>query len=469
MRGVLLRAQSAISRRVTVAADPYAPGHLGELTQIIDPDLVDAVVAETGRVQRRLRQVPSRVVVYLVLASALFGRCGWLSVWGKLTRSLPGVAAVTASALTQARQRVGAAPLRRLFTTLAGPLAGPDTAGAFWRGLRTVIFDGTLLAVPDDARLTSWLPKRSGRQLTWGYPQLRLVMLIESGTRAVLGAAFGPERGDGCGEVAYARRLLAALRTGMLLLADAGYDTAVFAIDVEATGAQFLIRSGAARNPTIACPLRDGSYLAWLTHGANRLQVRIIEAEVSVITKDGRRRTEHWRLITSLLDPVRYPATDLARLYHERWEVETTLASIKSTMLDGRVLRSRREVLLEQELYALLTVYQALITVAVDAAASAPGLDCDRISFTVLIETARDLVIAGRGITPAGNALVGEIARAVLDRPLPPRRQRTKARCRKVRTSKYPAWSSQPTSTQTYTIDTKIAIFEQPLTARRRP
>jgi hypothetical protein len=173
----------------------YAPGHLGKLTQIVDFALVDAVLEETGTLERRLRLLPSRVVVHFVLALALFEDCSYRGVWGKLVAGLEGLALVrpAISSLSRARRRIGAAPLRRLFETLAGPVAHRGQAGAFWRGLRTVAVDGTLLHTPDESTFTWRYPKRSGDHREFGYPLLRLVVLIECGSRAVMAAAFGPE------------------------------------------------------------------------------------------------------------------------------------------------------------------------------------------------------------------------------------------------------------------------------------
>lgn len=463
--------QCVINSEITVAAGVFAPGHLGELTQVIDFDLVDAVLAETGRTQKRVRLLPARVVVYFVLALALFASCGYRRVWAKLGSGLAplALAAPGSSALTQARRRVGAKPLRRLFEVLAGPVARPGTPGAFWRGLRTVIIDGTLLAVPDDAAVTGRYGKRSGATLSWGYPQARLLALVECGTRAILAATFGPEIGNGTGEKSYARDLVGGLRADMLLLADAGFDSAALLAQITATGARFLVRSGASRRPLILRVLSDGSYLAVLPHRDGPLAVRMVEAWVTVTLADGRARTEPWRLVTNLLDHHRYPATDLIALYHQRWEIETAIRSIKSTILDGRVLRSHRPDDIDQEVHALLCVYQAIIRIAVDAADSVPGLDPDRISFTVICETARNQVINAHGVIPTQIELVGQIGRAALAHLLPPRRQRTKTRCRKVATSKYSPKAGWSPATQPYTLDTKIAIFEEPLTARRKP
>lgn len=158
---------------------------------------MDAVLEETGTRERRLRLLPSRVVVYFVLALALFEDHSYRGVCCKLVAGLEGLTLVrpAASSLSRARRRIGVAPLRRLFQVLAGPVAHQGQAGVFYRGLRTVAVDGTLLHVPDDEAVTWRSPKRAGEGPEFGYPLLRLLVLVECGTRAVLAAAFGLELG----------------------------------------------------------------------------------------------------------------------------------------------------------------------------------------------------------------------------------------------------------------------------------
>jgi hypothetical protein len=145
--GVSLREHSVIHRTVTVAAGRFAPGHLGELTQVVPFEMVDEVFADTGAVQARIRDLPSRVVVYLLLAAGLFAQCGYQQVWARLTSGLDrlAVSAPASSALAQARRRVGAKPLAALFALLAGPAAGAQR----WRGLLVCAIDGTTMSVPD--------------------------------------------------------------------------------------------------------------------------------------------------------------------------------------------------------------------------------------------------------------------------------------------------------------------------------
>ena len=194
---VPLRPQSAtttITRAVTVAAGVFAPGHLGELTQYLPFELVDDILEQTRTVQRRLRDLPSRVGVYFVLALGMFPRLGYARVWGKLTAGLAGLPVPRPSekALRDLRRRLGPAPLKALFEVVAGPLAQPGTPGVRFAGLRTVAFDGlNSLKVPDTGRNRSWLGKIRYRMGLAGYPTLRLMALAETGTRGLLGAAMG--------------------------------------------------------------------------------------------------------------------------------------------------------------------------------------------------------------------------------------------------------------------------------------
>jgi hypothetical protein len=473
-----LLGQCVITREIVVAEGVFAPGHLGELTQILDFDLVDAVAAETGTVQRRVRRLPTRVVIYFVLALALFEHSGYRRVWAKLTAGLAALNVVTptSGALARARRRVGPAPLRALFEAISGVVARPGTPGAFWRGLRVVAFDATTMHVPEALcrnGFTKRAGKRAGVEVTFGYPLLRLSVLVECGTRAVIAAVFGPEsEGEKGGDRGHAERLLHAVRAGMLVLADAGYDSWTLLRDIAATNAEFLCRSTARRTPLVLRELSDGSYLSAIGYG--RLKVRIIEAWVTVTWADGTVTRQQWRLVTSLLDHRRHPAGDLINLYHRRWQVETTYLSIKSTILDGRVLRSHRPADIDQEIWALLTVYQTIIRMAVDAIDASPdtrpGTRPDRISFTAALQTAADQVTAAAGIiTPTGATLIGVIGRAVLDELLPPPRPRGKARTRKNPTSKYTANTGAfPRTSLTYTITTTVTIMEEGLTPRTR-
>lgn len=427
-------ATGTLARAVTVACGLFAPGHLGELTAVVPVELVDAVLAEHGGRERRLRRLPSRVGVYFVLAMCLFPEVGYLLVWDKLVGALGDGAPARpcARALRELRRRVGAAPVKALFGVLAGPVAQPATPGVRFDRWRTVSFDGcSSTKAPDSARNRAWLGKQRAED---GYPMLQVMTLVETGTRALLGAVFGPRDS---GESAYATRLLHLLRPDMLVLWDKGFDADAFLAAVAATGAQLLGRMRAHRTPPVLARLNDGSYLSRLA-GVN---VRIIEASITVACADGTRFEGAYRLVTTLTDHRRHPAGVLVRLYHERWEHESAYYALRHTLAQGRILRSKDPAGIEQEIWALLTVYQALRTAMCDAVETAPGTDPDRAAFTIAHQAARDELIRGHTPAPAGPGRIGARVLAAL---LPRRRTRVSARTVKAGNSRYQAHARQP-------------------------
>ncbi|WP_405182255.1 transposase domain-containing protein [Nocardia sp. NBC_01377] len=389
------------------------------------------VLVETRSVQRRLRDLPSRVGVYFLLAMCLFPEVGYRAVWDKLTASLTGipVPAPTAKALRDLRRRVGVAPMRRLFDVLAGPLAQPSTPGVRFGRYRMVSFDGcTSQKVPATARNRAWLRATAH----YPYPMLELMTLVETGTRAVIGAVFGPTE---LGETGYARKLLHLLRPDMLVLWDRGFDSNDFLVEVRATGAEVLGRARANRRIPVLTRLTDDSYLAVIAG----IGVRIIDAQITVTCIDGTVFTADYRLVTTLTDARRYPAATLVGLYHQRSEHESAYYALRHTIMAGRVLRSGDPVGVEQEMWALRSLYQVLRTVMVDAAESRPGTDPDRCSFAIAFHTARDQVLTADGVVPTGtgSGFLGQIGVRFLGHLLPPRRQRVSTRKVKSPMSRY--------------------------------
>jgi Insertion element 4 transposase N-terminal/Transposase DDE domain len=432
-----LDVKSVISRVTMVAAGRFAPGHLGELTQLVPFEMVDEALAEAGGGQRRVRDLPSRVVVYLLLAACLFPELGYPGVWRKLTAGLPGipVAAPTAAALAQARRRVGTGPLRFLFGLLRGPAVLPAGRGMRWHGLLACAVDGTILTVPDTAANLARYSKQNCFNGGTGYPQVRLLVLVACGTRTVIDAVFGP---TSKGEITYVPGLLASLRPGMIMLADRNFGSGALAAQIMQAGADFAIRVRTGRGAPGLPVLRrgrDGSYLSRF----GGIPVRVIDAQVTIVTAAGR-RTGRCRLVTSLLDEHQHPAGSLIRLYHERWEIETAYLELKSTLLDGRVLRARTPAGLDQEIHALLVAYQVLRTAMADAVSTQPGTDPDRASFTIAWQAARDQITSATGIiTGPAPDLAGIIGRQVLSALLPRRRLRNSPRIVKRAISKYQA------------------------------
>ena len=224
--------------------------------------------------------------------------------------------------------------MRRLFEILAGPLGQPRTPGIMFRGYRTVSFDGCKsVKVPDTVKNRAWLGKQNASNGETGYPALALMALVETGTRALLGAVFGP---GAEGETGQARELLPLLDESMLLLTDRGFGGGGFLAAVAATKAQFLVRVTSTRRLPVLRHLPDGSFLSVI----GGVKVRIITAAVTVTCHDGTTYGGTYRLATTLLGHRAYPAGALMTLYHERWQHEITYLALRHTLLQGRVLRS---------------------------------------------------------------------------------------------------------------------------------
>lgn len=453
-----------------MAGGRFAPGHLGELTRIVPFEMVDAALADTGTVQQRVRLLPSRVVVYLLLAAGLFTEIGWSQIWTRLCAGLTGLAVSTPSpgALAAARARIGVAPLQALFDLLRGAEtgcvrvgAGAGRAGVFWRGRLVTAVDGTILCCPQTrANLTEFHKGGSSHGTTTGYPMVRMLALVACGTRTIIDAVFGSDR---TGEIGYAGRLLGSIQAGMIVLGDRNFAAAELLDALSVTGADLLVRVKNQRRLPVCRTLADGSFVSRI----GRVEVRVIMAQVTITTSETS-RTETYRLVTTVLDPS-VPAAEIVGLYHERWEIETCFAELKATSLGGRVLRSRTPTGIAQEIYALLITYQALRVAISDATLHRPDIDPDRGSFTVALHAARDqLVTAAAVIADTVIDLLGTIGRHVLDQLLPARRVRTNPRVVKRAISKYVA-STAKGRQRGPSRPAKITIEIEPILTTRPP
>ncbi|MFF2412820.1 IS4 family transposase, partial [Streptomyces sp. NPDC058092] len=362
---------------------------LGVLTRAFTPDLVDEVVAGCGRVEQRQRLLPARVVVYFVLAMCLFSGQGYEEVGRLLTQGLErqgrwakGWRVPTSGAIGRARLRLGPEVLKALFARVCRPVAVPGSRGAWFRGLRLVAVDGTTFDLPDTVANAGFFgrPGTGRGQGRSAYPQARVAALVECGTHAVFAAEVGPLAVH---ETVLAGRLFSSLTGGMLLMADRGFLGFDLWRAAAATGADLLWRVRSNTVLPVVTSLPDGSYLSEIVAArdknrrADPARVRVIEYTLGPRGKDG----TVYRLVTTLLDPDTAPAAELAALYAERWEIETTLDEIKTHLGGPRlVLRSQHPAGAEQEIFAFLLVHHAVRDL-MHGAARQQGHDPDRISF----------------------------------------------------------------------------------------
>jgi hypothetical protein len=207
------------------------------------------------------------------------------------------------------------APLRVLFDLLRGPGTGPGTKGVYWRGRLVTAIDSTMMCCPDTEANLRVCRRGGGHHGGTGYPMIRVLALVACGTRTIIDATFGC---IGIGETTYTRELLPALRRGMILLADRNFAARDLIIAVADTGAELLIRVKTGRKLPVCRHLGNGSYVSRI----GTVEVQVINCEITITTKAGH-RSEVYRLITTILDPD-IPATEISRLYRQRWEIETS-------------------------------------------------------------------------------------------------------------------------------------------------
>jgi hypothetical protein len=377
---------------------------IGLLTSAFTPEAVDAAVAATESAEVRSRLLPARVTVYYVLAMCLFSGQGyeevmrllvggleWMSRWRRAW-ALPSTAAIA-----KARARLGAEPLRALFQATVRPLATDATRGAWYRGLRLVAMDGATLDVPDTTENDGTFGRPgSGRGEGKGaFPQIRLVGVAECGTHAMFSAAIGPYSTP---ERALAAQVLPALQPGMLLMADRGFIGYELWQGAAATGADLLWRATSVFSLPVLRELSDGSYLSHLIRKDRQpIPVRVIEYTID----DGRAPAdEHYRLVTTLLDPDQAPALELAELYAQRWEFETALDELKTHQRGAKVvLRSKSPDGVEQEVWGFLLVHWAIRDLMHTAALDG-DVDPDRVSFIRTLRLARRTVTEQAAFSP---------------------------------------------------------------------
>ncbi|MGC1511822.1 MAG: IS4 family transposase [Acidimicrobiales bacterium] len=380
---------------------------VGLLTRVFPPEVVDEVIDAAGRKERRHRSLPARVMTYFAVGLALHSEGSYEDVLGFMTDglawALPDAEPVklpSKSAIFQARDRLGAEPVKMLFERVVVPLATSETPGAFLAGRRLVALDGTCLDVADSDVNDEFFGRPGvNKGERSAFPQARLVAVAECGTHALFDAVVGP-----CttGENTLARELIGRLDPGMLVLADRGFCGFPLWSLASGTGADLLWRANSVMKPAPIRTLDDGSWLAEFRPSghagrkAEPLTIRVIDYEID----DGRDPSGPYRLFTTLLDPVEAPASELAQAYAQRWEIEVAFDELKTHQRGARaVLRSKSPALVEQEIWGYLCCHYAIRTLMFEAAHDA-GVDPDRVSFTTALRITRRSLSQARDFSP---------------------------------------------------------------------
>jgi hypothetical protein len=380
---------------------------LGVIARFFPLERIREVLQQTHRESVRERDLPAHVVVYYVIALALYMR----SSYGEVLRTLlegvrwllgPStlVKGAGKSGISQARSRVGVEPLKKLYEAVVAPIAHKRTKGAWYRKWRLTSLDGSTLDVADTQKNDREFGRPPSKRGSSAFPKLRFVALLESGTHVLWGATLGSYAE---GETTLASKVVPSLRAGMLCLADRLFFGYKLWQTAAGTGADLLWRVKRTVRLDLERRLPDGSYLSYVyastadrRHRRDGILVRVI-----VYRLKGVKGAELYRLITTILDPQQAPAAELAALYHERWEIETALDELKTHLRGAAiVLRSKTPALVKQEFYGLLMAHYAVRALMHEAALKADE-DPDHLSFQHTVQVVRRRMTRAVAIPPS--------------------------------------------------------------------
>jgi hypothetical protein len=383
---------------------------LGVIAKYVPAETVHSVLKETKRTSARQRDLPAHVIVYYVIALALYMRSSYREVLRCLLEGVqwlidPSVRVKVAgkSGISQARRRLGSAPLKALFEAVARPVATPETRGAWYRQWRLVTLDGSTLDVADTAENEKDFGRPGASRGASAYPKIRFVGLLENGTHALFAASMARYATD---ELTLAEDVIPALRKGMLCLADRFFPSYKLWQQAGRTGADLLWRTRQNARLDVDRRFRDGSYLSHIYSSTsdrrnhrNGIAVRVIDYRLKGV--EG--ADPIYRLITTILDPQLAPAKELASLFPERWEIETTFDELKTHLRGAQiVLRSKTPELVRQEFYGLLMAHFAIRGLMHEAALRADE-DPDRISFLHSTRVVQRRMARFVAIPPSGH------------------------------------------------------------------
>lgn len=374
-------------------------GHLSEIAKSVPESfaglcknlneawLDEALGLVGGRATLRRRKLPVERAMWIVIGMALFRDRSIQEVVAHLDLALPkgtSCEGISPGAIPLARERLGVAPVQRLFELTAKHWALRPAESERWRGLSLFAVDGTCLRVPDTAANDDEFGRPGSNRSSAGYPQVRLVALLALQSRILAGLAYSPYH---AGELTVARSIWPSIPDNSLSILDRAYN------------------SFWDFNTLRSAPGFENRH--WLVRKSSTLTWRTIEKlgpgdEIVEFEPSSRLRKEHPEIpatlrarmikfhvpgyrpttvITSLLDPVAFPADEIAKLYHFRWEIEIAYDEIKTDLLDRlESLRSLKPDGIRQEIAGIGIAYN-LVRVEMARVAADEGVSPNRISF----------------------------------------------------------------------------------------
>jgi hypothetical protein len=367
------------------------------LARVFPAEVVNDVLDQHKRNSKRVRSFPAVAGVYYCMALSLYPEAAYEEVFAVICQGLAWAARsakperISSASISAGRTKIGEEPLRDLVQRCCVPMAQEQFhPQAFYRGLRLVAMDGSHFELPDEVDNVAHFGRPGSRTGIAGYPQAQCAVLVECVTHAILAANVGPYA---AGEWTVCQPLLAALKPGMLCMADRGFNGFEHWRQASQSGAQLLWRCGSNRLLPRNQELGDGSYLSTISpSGVGKAQaqeqaivVRVIEYALPGLPEG----QPSYRLLSSLLDPEQAPALELAALYHQRWHVEEVFDELKTHLLRSRrVLRSKRPALVRQEFYGWVLAHYA-VRWLLHQGATRHRLPHDKLSFASHIQLLR--------------------------------------------------------------------------------
>lgn len=383
---------------------------LGVIAKTFPKEKVKEILTRCGKLSKRERDLPSHVVVYYVIALALYMNVSYKQVLRLLLEGVKWILGPDArvkvtgtSGISQARERIGSEVMENLHDEVVAPIAVRSktrtTRGAWYGKWRIVSIDGSTLDVADAGGNAEAFGRPGGQGGEGAYPQIRFVSLVENGTHVLFGSRMGDYH---TGETVLAKETLGFLKEGMLCLADRGFFSFPLWRQARDTNAELLWRMKKNSKLPREKRLSDGSFLSRIydsrdtKHIGESVVVRVIEYTLVGVPD----AEPVYRLITTILDPAQAPAKELAALYQERWEIENAFDEFKTHLRGNRIiLRSKRPDLVRQEFYGFMMAHYAIRGIIHEAALKADE-DPDRLSYIHAVHVIRRKMAAAAAISP---------------------------------------------------------------------
>lgn len=424
--------------------DGRLPDSFEGLKSKLDVEWIRSALATHDAATVRNRKLAAGQVVWLVVGMGLYRDRPIAELVGRLDLVLPDSngkrQSVSEGAITPARDRVGADPLRELFQTTARHWALASAEQHRWRGLMVLGADGTTLRVADSAenREAFGLPGSSRRSA--GYPQIRAVGLMVLRSHLLLDFAFA---GYHVGETTLATPILQNVPSCSLTILDRGFVNYNLLHQIRTGGEErhWMVRSRKNLKWRVIKRLGRGDELVEIEFPP-QLRRKHPELPEKFLARAVRYQRKGFRpqiLLTSLVDPKTHPAAEIAELYHERWELELGYDEIKTHTLEREeALRSKSPERVAQEVWGLAIAYN-LVRHEMEAVAQKLGVAPRRISFRGSLRLIRDLFFWAEVASPGKlPKMIRDMRIEMENLVLPPRRsERRYPRHVKIKMSNY--------------------------------